>query len=39
MTTSSSPSSLTAGRTSLEIEVRAVDGPWSEFRYELWATR
>ncbi|AMY09345.1 hypothetical protein LuPra_02560 [Luteitalea pratensis] len=33
------PSSLTGGRTSLEIEVRAVGGPWSEFRYELWATR
>ena len=33
------PSSLTIGRASLEIEVRAVGGPWSEFRYELWATR
>jgi hypothetical protein len=32
------PSSLTQGRTSLDIEIRAIDGSWSEFRYELWAT-
>ena len=33
------PASLTRGRTAIDIEVRAIGGPWTEFRYELWAGR
>jgi hypothetical protein len=30
------PISLTAGESRLEIEIRVLQGPWSEYRYELW---
>ena len=32
------PAALVRGRTALDIEVRAIGGPWTEFRYELWAS-
>ena len=31
------PVSLTRGLSTLDIEVRAIGGAWTEFRYELWA--
>jgi hypothetical protein len=31
------PAGLTRGRSTIEIEIRAVGGAWTEFRYELWA--
>jgi hypothetical protein len=33
------PSSLTRNRTTLDIEIRVTGGGWTEFRYELWASR
>jgi hypothetical protein len=33
------PASLTRNRTTLEVEIRVSTGPWTEFRYELWANR
>lgn len=33
------PESLTRGRTAIDIEIRAIGGPWTEFRYELWSGR
>lgn len=33
------PSSLTRDRTAFDIEIRTVDGQWTESRYELWAGR
>lgn len=31
------PAEAAAGRPALDIEIRVVRGPWSEYRYELWA--
>lgn len=31
------PVELAAGRASVDIEIRVVTGPWSEYRYELWS--
>jgi len=30
------PPSLTRGRSTIDVEIRAVGGAWTEFRYELW---
>ena len=30
------PAELTAGRSALDVEIRVLQGPWSEYRYELW---
>ena len=32
------PATLVRGRSALDIEVRAIGSPWTEFRYELWAS-
>jgi hypothetical protein len=33
------PAALTRGRTAIEVEIRAIGGTWTEFRYELWSGR
>ncbi len=33
------PPTLTTGKSSLDVELRVRQGPWSEYRYELWAIR
>jgi hypothetical protein len=30
------PVSMTTGKISLQVEIRVLQGPWSEYRYELW---